>query len=64
VSVGFGTDLMGPLEDEQLNGLRLQAEVDRIWIAAIAAAVCASSRLPCSMLGTPLSIEWRIASGE
>src|SRR5262249_16948975 len=28
VSVGFGTDLMGSLEDEQLNGLRLQAEVD------------------------------------
>jgi imidazolonepropionase-like amidohydrolase len=28
VRVGFGTDLMGPLEDEQLNGLRLQAEVD------------------------------------
>ncbi len=28
VPVGFGTDLMGPLEDEQLNGLRLQVEVD------------------------------------
>ena len=28
VRVGFGTDLMGALEDEQLNGLRLQAEVD------------------------------------
>jgi imidazolonepropionase-like amidohydrolase len=28
VPIGFGTDLMGPLEDEQLNGLRLQAEVD------------------------------------
>ncbi len=27
VPVGFGTDLMGVLEDEQLNGLRLQAEV-------------------------------------
>lgn len=26
-SVGFGTDLMGALEDEQLEGLRLQAEV-------------------------------------
>lgn len=25
--VGFGTDLMGPLEDEQLHGLRLQSEV-------------------------------------
>jgi imidazolonepropionase-like amidohydrolase len=28
VPVGFGTDLMGPLEEEQLNGLRLQSEVD------------------------------------
>lgn len=28
VRIGFGTDLMGPLEDEQLLGLRLQAEVD------------------------------------
>ncbi|WP_091523881.1 metal-dependent hydrolase family protein [Microlunatus soli] len=27
VQVGFGSDLMGDLEDEQLNGLRLQAEV-------------------------------------
>ncbi len=28
VRVGFGTDLMGRLENEQLNGLRLQVEVD------------------------------------
>ena len=28
VPVGFGTDLMGVLEDEQLHGLRLQVEVD------------------------------------
>jgi imidazolonepropionase-like amidohydrolase len=28
VHIGFGTDLMGPLEDEQLAGLRLQIEVD------------------------------------
>jgi len=28
VPVGFGTDLMGMLEDEQLHGLRLQVEVD------------------------------------
>jgi imidazolonepropionase-like amidohydrolase len=33
VRVGFGTDLMGALEDEQLNGLRLQAEVDGILTA-------------------------------
>jgi imidazolonepropionase-like amidohydrolase len=30
VPVGFGTDLMGELEDEQLAGLRLQAGVDGI----------------------------------
>ena len=28
VRIGFGTDLMGVLEDEQLGGLRLQCEVD------------------------------------
>jgi imidazolonepropionase-like amidohydrolase len=28
VRIGFGTDLMGILEDEQLNGLRLQSEVE------------------------------------
>jgi imidazolonepropionase-like amidohydrolase len=28
VQIGFGTDLMGELEDEQLNGLRLQIEVE------------------------------------
>jgi imidazolonepropionase-like amidohydrolase len=33
VRVGFGTDLMGALEDEQLNGLRLQAEVDGAALA-------------------------------
>lgn len=33
VRVGFGTDLMGVLEDEQLQGLRLQTEVDGIWTA-------------------------------
>jgi imidazolonepropionase-like amidohydrolase len=37
VRVGFGTDLMGSLEDEQLNGLRLQAEVDGIWTALASA---------------------------
>jgi imidazolonepropionase-like amidohydrolase len=28
VPIGFGTDLMGELEDEQLSGLRLQCEVE------------------------------------
>jgi len=44
VSVGFGTDLMGLLEDEQLNGLRLQAEVDGIW-AALASATSVNAAL-------------------
>jgi imidazolonepropionase-like amidohydrolase len=30
VSIGFGTDLMGELEDDQLIGLRLQSEPDGI----------------------------------
>ncbi|MTD15564.1 amidohydrolase family protein [Nakamurella sp. YIM 132087] len=30
VRIGFGTDLMGELEDEQLSGLRLQSEVDGV----------------------------------
>jgi imidazolonepropionase-like amidohydrolase len=33
VRVGFGTDLMGALEDEQLNGLRLQIELDGVLMA-------------------------------
>jgi imidazolonepropionase-like amidohydrolase len=28
VRIGFGTDLIGPLEDEQLHGLRLHAELE------------------------------------
>jgi imidazolonepropionase-like amidohydrolase len=30
VTIGFGTDLMGDLERDQLSGLRLQAEVDGV----------------------------------
>jgi imidazolonepropionase-like amidohydrolase len=44
VSVGFGTDLMGPLEDEQLNGLRLQAEAAGIW-TALASATSVNAEL-------------------
>ena len=33
VRVGFGTDLMGPLEEEQLAGLRVQIEVDGVFRA-------------------------------
>jgi len=44
VRVGFGTDLMGELEDEQLNGLRLQAEVNGIW-TALASATSVNAEL-------------------
>src|SRR5262249_56351854 len=44
VSVGFGTDLMGLLEDEQLNGLRLQAEAGGIW-TALASATSGNAEL-------------------
>src|SRR6202034_2313242 len=37
VRLGVVTDLMGENEDEQLNGLRLQAEVDGIWTALASA---------------------------
>jgi imidazolonepropionase-like amidohydrolase len=33
VRVGFGTDLMGELEDDQLHGIRLQVEVDGPLVA-------------------------------
>ncbi|WP_067540118.1 metal-dependent hydrolase family protein [Nocardia crassostreae] len=33
VRVGFGTDLMGALEDEQLQGIRLQVEIDGFALA-------------------------------
>jgi imidazolonepropionase-like amidohydrolase len=39
VRVGFGTDLMGTLESEQLNGLRLQVEVDGPALALRSATV-------------------------
>ena len=44
VSVGFGTDLMGLLEDEQLNGLRLQAEAGGIW-ATLTSATSVNAEL-------------------
>ena len=44
VRVGFGTDLMGLLEDEQLNGLRLQAEAGGIW-TALASATSVNAEL-------------------
>jgi imidazolonepropionase-like amidohydrolase len=37
VAIGFGTDLMGDLDNEQLNGLRLQAEIDGVLNALRAA---------------------------
>lgn len=44
VAVGFGSDLMGELEDEQLNGLRLQAEVLGL-LETIRAATSTNARL-------------------
>jgi imidazolonepropionase-like amidohydrolase len=48
VRVGFGTDLMGPLENEQLNGLRLQAEVD-----GAATALQSATSVNADLLGRP-----------
>jgi imidazolonepropionase-like amidohydrolase len=48
VRVGFGTDLMGPLENEQLNGLRLQAEVD-----GAAKALQSATSVNADLLGRP-----------
>ena len=48
VRIGFGTDLMGPLEDEQLHGLRLQAEVE-----GPLAALRAATSVNADLLGRP-----------
>jgi imidazolonepropionase-like amidohydrolase len=48
VRIGFGTDLMGALEDEQLAGLRLQADVDGV-LGALRSATSANADL----LGRP-----------
>ncbi len=48
VRVGFGTDLMGALEDEQLNGLRLQAEVD-----GAAATLRSATSVNADLIGRP-----------
>lgn len=44
VPVGFGSDLMGDLQDDQLNGLRLQAEVDG-WPNALRSATSVNAAL-------------------
>lgn len=46
VSVGFGTDLMGELEDEQLQGLRLQCEV-----AGVLATLRSATSVNADLLG-------------
>jgi imidazolonepropionase-like amidohydrolase len=51
VRVGFGTDLMGVLEDEQLNGLRLQVEVDGPLLALQSATSVNASLLGRDDLG-------------
>ncbi len=44
VPIGFGSDLMGDLQDDQLNGLRLQAEVDG-WPNALRSATSVNAAL-------------------
>jgi imidazolonepropionase-like amidohydrolase len=51
VPVGFGTDLMGLLEDEQLHGLRLQVEVDGPLLALRSATSANADLLGRSDLG-------------
>jgi imidazolonepropionase-like amidohydrolase len=48
VRVGFGTDLMGALEDEQLNGLRLQAEA-----GGVALALQSATSVNADLIGRP-----------
>ncbi|MFI6317097.1 amidohydrolase family protein [Nonomuraea sp. NPDC050556] len=48
VPVGFGSDLMGSLEDEQLNGLRLQVEV-----TGIRETLRSATRVNADILGRP-----------
>lgn len=48
VTIGFGTDLMGPLEDDQLRGLRLQAEV-----GGMLDTLRAATSVNASILGLP-----------
>jgi len=48
VRVGFGTDLMGALEDEQLNGLRLQAEA-----GGAALALQSATSVNADLIGRP-----------
>jgi imidazolonepropionase-like amidohydrolase len=51
VRIGFGTDLMGVLEDEQLGGLRLQCEVDGPLRTLQAATSVNADLLGCPDLG-------------
>lgn len=44
VRIGFGTDLMGRLEDEQLEGLRLQTEVEGV-LATLRSATSVNAEL-------------------
>jgi imidazolonepropionase-like amidohydrolase len=48
VRIGFGTDLMGVLEDEQLGGLRLQVEVE-----GVARTLQAATSVNADLIGRP-----------
>jgi imidazolonepropionase-like amidohydrolase len=51
VRIGFGTDLMGSLDDEQLHGLRLQTEVEGPLALLRAATSVNAELLGCDDLG-------------
>ena len=46
VSIGFGSDLMGELEDDQLCGLRLQIEAD-----GVANTICSATSVNAALIG-------------
>lgn len=48
VRVGFGTDLLGDMEGQQLNGLRLQAEV-----MGVGGTIDAATRVNAELIGRP-----------
>jgi imidazolonepropionase-like amidohydrolase len=48
VNIGFGTDLMGELENDQLLGLRLQSEAD-----GMLNTLCSATSVNAALLGRP-----------
>lgn len=67
VSIGFGSDLMGDLEDDQLLGLRLQSEVVGV-LDAIRAATLGNAKLigrdDLGRVGTGLPADLLVLTGD